>query len=100
MGRIKQHFGMKIKIVGTPVMVDEFGQFGNMTPCVGETPYNMMGGRTSEYGTPGASIHDAAFSPGFNALCSPAYASPHGGYLNSPGYGSPASPSYGANRIK
>jgi hypothetical protein len=73
-----------------------------MTPCVGETPYNnMAGGRTSEYGgTPGASVHDAAFSPGFNAINSPGYASPGNGYLNSPGYGSPASPGYGANRIK
>jgi hypothetical protein len=71
-----------------------------MTPCVGDTPHHIAGGRTSEYNqnTPGASIYDAAFSPGFNNINSPAYASPRGGYINSPGYGSPTSPTY--DRIK
>ena len=71
-----------------------------MTPCVGETPAGMMGGRTSEYGqTPGGmSMHEAAFSPGFNAVQSPGYVSPYGGY-QSPGYQSPTSPNYGG-RIK
>jgi DNA-directed RNA polymerase II subunit RPB1 len=76
-------------IVGTPVMDNEMNGFGGqMTPCVGETPYGYnQGGRTSEYGgTPGMSIHDAAFSPGFNGVASPAYGSPGGGYLASPGY--------------
>ena len=63
------------EFVGTPIMADEIGQYGNMTPCVGITPSNMIGGRTSEYGTPGGatSIHDAAFSPGFNLMNSPNY---------------------------
>ena len=60
-----------------------------MTPCVGETPFGYQGGRTSEYGggmTPGMSVHDAAFSPGFNGVASPGYGSPGSVYLQSPGY--------------
>lgn len=33
-------------------------------------------------------------------MASPGYASPHGGYINSPGYGSPTSPGYVGSRIK
>ena len=85
---------------GTPLMDEEYGNYGQMTPCVDGTPHYMAGGR-SEYGTPGGGVsqYDAAFSPSFNMIASPGYGSPHG-YLSSPGYGSPTSPTYGGQRIK
>jgi DNA-directed RNA polymerase II subunit RPB1 len=87
------------EIVGTPVMAEEMN-YGYMTPCVGETPHGNRGGRTSEYGgTPGMSVHDASFSPGFNNAMSPAYGSPHG-YVHSPGYGSPTSPTYRGIKVQ
>jgi hypothetical protein len=36
----------------TPVMYDDYGNSGGLTPCVENTPFHMHGGRTSEYGTP------------------------------------------------
>ena len=80
---------------GTPLMEDEMGNYGQMTPCVDATPHYFATGR-SEYGTPGGGVsqYDATFSPKFDAtMASPGYFSP-GGYPGSPGYGSPTSPTY------
>jgi len=86
--------------VGTPVMHEEgLAMGGGLTPFVGDTPYNMVGGKTSEYGqTPrgGMSVYEAAFSPGVNLYASPSYGSPNA--FASPMYGSPGSP-YGI-RVK
>ena len=86
----------------TPLMPHEEGGVvppGGLTPYLEGTPY-AQGGRTSEYvaQTPGigaTSVYEAAFSPGANVYASPGYASPNA-YPQSPVYGSPASPIYGA----
>jgi len=36
-------------------MEDEYGNYGQMTPCVDATPHYQPGGR-SEYGTPGGGV--------------------------------------------